>query len=168
MSELTLWPQVLFVLLSDPHNKNVFLKKPYSLSMQENQKPLPSVTLIHQLCSKRKPIPQHTKWRGTRECLALISPDFYVNLHITLLFPRDRALSHLDQLCLISQAWLLHHCLSGATCLRSALNDDFFLPCLCPAKHLRKWCSALLLLVYGHSALLLLSKEGVSGKDPMP
>lgn len=122
MSELILWPQVLFVLLPDPHNKNVFLTKSYSLFMCENQMALLSITLIPQLCSRRKPMAQHTKSGGTNACLPLIIPYFYISLHGPLLSPSDWALRHLAQLCLISLTWFLHHSWSGATCLGSALG----------------------------------------------
>lgn len=134
MSELTLRPQVLFVLLLDPHKTHVFLTKSYSLFICENQMALPSITLIHQLCGKRKPTPQHTKSSGTTAGLPLVIRDSDVSLHVPLLF-------HIARLCSfsISLTRFLHHSWSGDTYLGSALQkDDFFLPFLRPAKCQRK------------------------------
>lgn len=131
MSELTLRPQVLFVLLPDPHKPHVFLTKSYSLFIRENQMALPSITLIHQLCGKRKPKPQHTKSRGTTAGLPLIIQDSDVSLHVHLLF-------HIARLCSfsISLTWLLHRSWSDDTYPGSASQkDDFFLH---PAKYQRK------------------------------
>lgn len=108
MSELTLWAQVLFVLLPDPHNKNVFPTK-FFLFMFENQMAVMSITLLYQLCGKKKPMPQHTKSRDTSASLPQISMSVYTypfcshasKLWLTLYF------------CLISLTWFLHHSWSG-------------------------------------------------------